>query len=76
MTRDEVLNAFKTTKIREVIGEFSMLSDDNLRRVLYFASSPKEVCCAAIRKHFDEAGLLVEDEMCGKTGVKRKDNVE
>lgn len=76
MTRDEVLGAFKTTKIREVIGEFSMLSDDNLRRVLYFASSPKEVCCIAIRKHFSETGLLVEDEMCGKTGVKRKDNTE
>lgn len=74
MPRDALLEAFKDTKIRKVIGEFSMLSDDNLRRVLYFASARKEVCCAAIRKHFGETGLLIEDGMCGKTGVKRKDD--
>lgn len=72
MPRDKIIEALHKTKLRNDMSEFSGLSEDNLRRVLYFASSPKEVCCSAIRKHFGENGLLIEDKMCGKTGVTRK----
>ena len=67
-----ILEEFKDlTKIKKHIEEFSKLEVENLRRILYYATSAKQVSCDAIKKYFEENHLLKYDEMCGKPGVKR-----
>ena len=67
-----ILEEFKDlTKIKKHIEEFSKLEVENLRRILYYATSAKPVSCDAIKKYFEENHLLKYDEMCGKPGVKR-----
>jgi len=71
MSKDKLLTEIGKTKLRDYMTEFSVLLIDDLRRVLFFASSPKQISCNAIRKHFLENNLLEYNETCGKTGVLR-----
>ena len=71
MSKAAVLAGLEDTKLSSHMAEFSVLELEDLRRVLYFASSSKQLNCDAIRKYFTDNGLLVRDETCGNPGVKR-----
>ena len=71
MRKDDILEALKQTKARDILDRYRSKSLDDLRRALYFFSSKKEAACDAIRTWLDEHGLLTENEMCGKSGVKK-----
>lgn len=76
LDREYILKEFRlfkdtTNKLKMLIDEFGGLDVEGLRRVLYFATSPKQVSCDAIKQYFEANGLLEYSTMCGKPGVKR-----
>jgi superfamily II DNA or RNA helicase len=71
MTKEEILKALQHTKAKGKVVQYADKPIEDLRRALYFFSSKKERACDAIRTWLDSHGLLTENEMCGKSGVKK-----
>ena len=69
--KEEILKALQHTKAKGKVVQYADKPIEDLRRALYFFSSKKERACEAIRTWLDTHGLLTENEMCGKSGVKK-----